>query len=159
MKTTCIAAIPILFSASFCAAQTTTTATAPTIATTVAHQVERLTVLLTLTAAQQTSATTIFTGEQTVLATIQTSLQTAQTALETAVEANSPGAITTAATQIGTLTTQQFEAVGTANATFYAILTADQQTKYKELLASGFLASGFPGGGPGHGPGGPGGPH
>jgi Spy/CpxP family protein refolding chaperone len=155
MKTTCIAVIPILFSASFCAAQTTTTGSAPTIATIVAHQVERLTVLLTLTAAQQTSATTFFTTEQTALAAIQTSLETAQTALETAVEANSPGGITTAATQIGTLTTQQFEAVGTANAAFYAILTADQQTKYKQLLGGGYLNGGFPGGGPGHGPGGP----
>lgn len=128
-------------------AQTSTT-NAPTVAEIVANRVARLTKLLTLTTAQVTQATTIFTAEETALATIQTSLTTAHTALTTAVEANDTSGITTQSTQIGALTTQEVHAEATADAAFYLILTADQQTKYKELLAAGLDAV------PGHGPGG-----
>jgi Spy/CpxP family protein refolding chaperone len=120
---------------------------------TVANRVARLTTLLTLTTAQQTQATTIFTTEETALTPIRTSLDTARTALNAAILKNDSAAIVTEATQIGTLTTQQVEAQAKADASFYALLTTDQQTKYTELKSAGFGGPGGPGG-PGHG-----GPH
>jgi Spy/CpxP family protein refolding chaperone len=125
--------------------------TPPTPAQIVAHQVARLTKLLDLTSTQQASATAIFTTEQTALATLRTSLQTARSGLETAIKANDATTIGTDAAQIGTLTGQEVLAQATAAGAFYAILTADQQSKYDTL--------GPLGGGPGgRGPGGPG-PH
>jgi Spy/CpxP family protein refolding chaperone len=111
-----------------------------------------------LTTAQQTEATTIFTTEQTALSALLTSMQTARTALQTAVQNNDLTGITTQATQIGSLTTQQVEAQGKAGAAFYAILTTDQQTKYGQLQSIGIGGPGGPGGfgGPDGGRGGPG---
>ena len=127
--------------------------TAPTPAQIVANLVQRLTALLTLTTAQQTQATTIYTTEQTALSTLRTSMQTAQTALQTAIKANDLTGINTQATQIGSLTTQQVEAQAKAEATFYAILTTDQQTRYDQLRSAG-IGRGGPGGGfVGRGPG------
>jgi Spy/CpxP family protein refolding chaperone len=129
-----------------------TAPTPPTAAQIVANQVARLTKLLDLTSAQQASATTIFTTEQTALAGIRTSMHTAHTALETAIKSDDTATIGTEAAQIGTLTGQEVLAQATAAGAFYAILTPDQQTKYETL--------GPLGGGPGgfRGPGGPG-PH
>ena len=136
---------------SFLPAQTTgTTHTAPTVAEIVTARVARLTKILTLTAAQESTATTLFTTEVTALQTLDTSLTTARTAITTAVEANSATGIATAATQIGTLTAQQEQVEATADAAFYVSLTADQQTKYKALLSRGLDDFG-----PGPGPGGP----
>jgi Spy/CpxP family protein refolding chaperone len=125
--------------------------TPPTPAQIVAHQVARLTKLLDLNSTQQASATTIFTTEQTALATLRTTLQTARSALQTAIKSDDATTIGTEAAQIGTLTGQEVLAQATASGAFYAILTADQQSKYDTL--------GPLGGGPGgRGPGGPG-PH
>lgn len=137
--------------ASFAAGQPT--GTPPTSAEIVSNRVARLTTLLTLTTAQQTQATTIFTTEVTALAAIKTNLDTARTALNAAVLKNDSAAIVTQATQIGALTTQQVEAQAKADASFYALLTPDQQTKYTELRLTGLGGRGGPGG-PGHG-----GPH
>lgn len=122
----------------------------PSAADRVANQVAHLTSLLSLTSAQQAQATTIFTDQQTATASVITAMKTARTALETAVESNDAATITAQATQIGSLTTQEVESRAKADAAFYAILTADQQTKYKQV------GHGGPGGG---GPGGPRGPH
>lgn len=92
-----------------------------------ANPVTRLTTLLDLTAAQVASATSIFTAAQTTVATVSTNLQTAQTALQTAVQAASASGVSTAAAQIGTLTTQQVLANANADLAFYAILTSTQQ--------------------------------
>jgi Spy/CpxP family protein refolding chaperone len=119
--------------------------------------VARLTKLLDLSASQQTSATTIFTAEQTTLAALRTSMQTARTALESAVKTNDTNAIGTQATQIGTLTGEEVQARAIAAGAFYAILMADQQTKYDTLGPLGG-GPGGPGGFGGPGPGGPG-PH
>jgi Spy/CpxP family protein refolding chaperone len=127
------------------------TPAAPTAAQTVANLVQRLTALLTLTTAQQTQATTIYTTQQTALSALRTGMQTAQTALQTAIKANDLTGILTQATQIGNLTTQQVEAQAKAEAAFYAILTADQQTKYDQLHSVGIGGRGGPGGG-GFGP-------
>ena len=133
---------PLVFS------QTTTTTppTPPTAEQMVANRVARLTKLLDLNTAQQAQATAIFTAEQTALAGLRTSMDAARTALKTAVDANDAGGIDAAATQIGSLTAQQIQGQSKAEAAFFAILTTDQQSKYKEL-----------GPGPGNGPGGRGG--
>jgi Spy/CpxP family protein refolding chaperone len=129
----------------------------PTVADRVAARVARLTKLLTLTTAQATNATSLFTVAETAEDTIRTNLTTAHTALTTAVEANNPAGITAAANQIGTLTANEVQTRSTADAAFYATLTASQQSTWKELQAAGL--NGGPGGrGPG-GHGGPGGPH
>jgi Spy/CpxP family protein refolding chaperone len=124
--------------------------TPPTPAQIVANQVARLTKLLDLTPAQQTSATEYFTTEETALATVRTSLHTAHTAIQADIKSGNKADIVTQATAIGTLTATEVQAQATADAEFYAILTGDQQSKYESLGRGGF-------GGPG-GPGGPG-PH
>lgn len=127
--------------------------TPPTSAQIVANRVLRLTTLLGLTTAQQGQATTIFTAEQTAISGLLSGLQTAHVTLQTAIQNNDATAITTQATLIGNLTTQQVEAGANAEAAFYAILTADQQTKYKQLLSTGFgRMGGFGGPGPQHPP-------
>jgi Spy/CpxP family protein refolding chaperone len=125
------------------------TRTAPTPAQIVANRVARLTTLLTLTTAQQTQATTIFTNEITAISQLQTSMQTVRTALQTAVEKNDVAGITTQASAIGSLTTQEVQSRSTADAAFYAILTADQVAKYEQIEARGPRGFGGPGfGGP-----------
>ena len=134
---------PLLFS------QTTTTTppAPPTPADMIANRVARLTKLLDLTSEQQAQATTIFAAQQTALAGLMTSMDTARKALQTAVNANDAGGIDATAVQIGNLTTQQIQGQSKAEAAFLAILTPDQQSKYKEL-----------GPGPGNGMGGRGAP-
>ena len=125
----------------------------PTPAQMVANRVARLTALLNLTTAQQAQATTIFTTEQTAISGLLASLQTARATLQAAVQNNNTAAITEQATVIGNLTTQQVETSANAEASFYAILTADQQTKYKQLQSTGFGRLGGIGGpGPQHPP-------
>ena len=111
--------------------------TPPTPAQQVANRVARLTALLTLTTAQQGEATTIFTTEQTAIASVSASMKTARTTLQADVEANNTAGISAQAGTIGSLTTQEVEATATANAAFYAILTPDQQTKYKTFEGPG----------------------
>lgn len=155
LKGSLAAAAVLGFAAFVVSAQTTTTPpTPPAPADIASHIVARLTKLLDLNSSQQTEATTIFTTEETTLATLRTSLQNAHTALQTAITGNDSSAIATQATQIGTLTGQQVQAQATASAAFYAILTADQQSKYTTL--GPLLGPGGPGGF--GGPGGPGGP-
>ena len=129
----------------------TTPPAPPSAADMIANQVARLTKLLTLTTAQRAQATTIFTTEQTAMDALRTPMDTARTALDTAVHNNK--GINDAALSIGSLTAQQVYAQATADAAFYAILTADQKTVYDELKAAGL--GGPP---PQPGPGGPGGP-
>lgn len=148
-----IAGFYLLLTASVLFGQTP--GTSPTPAQRIAHQVSRLTTLLSLTSAQQTQATAIWTQEQTALSGVRDSMRAAHTALETAVEANDTASIAAQAAQIGELTGQEVSARATAEAAFYAILTADQQTKFKQLPGG---PGGFGGHGPGRAPGGPGGP-
>ncbi len=129
--------------------------TPPNPAQMVANEVGRLTTLLSLTSAQQTQATAIFTTEQTAISGLRSGMQTARATLQTAIENNDTAGIAAQATQIGTLTTQEVQAHATAQAAFYAILTADQQTKYKQLMSAGPGGlgggpRGFGGPGPGH---------
>lgn len=123
--------------------------TPPTPAEMSARHLSRLTTLLNLTTAQQADATTIFTNSQTVLSPVMANMKTARTALQAAVQKNDVGGIMNAATQIGSLTTQEVEVQAKAEAAFYALLTPDQKTKLNELHSSGFGGRGP--GGPGHG--------
>jgi Spy/CpxP family protein refolding chaperone len=146
-------ACAILATVSLFAQQPGSPLSPPTPAQMVANRVARLTVLLNLTTAQQTQATAVFTTEQNAVSGLLTSLQTAHSTLQTAIQSNDTAAINTQATLIGNLTTQQVEAGANAEAAFYAILTADQQAKYKQLLSTGFgRLGGFGGPGPQHPP-------
>ena len=129
--------------------------TAQTPAQLAARQVSMLTTLLSLTSAQQASATTIFTTEETTLATSRTSLRQDESSLQTAIEANDSATIESDATAIGTLQGQGILARSQAEAAFYMLLTADQQTKYKQLLSHGLIGKGPGGNGAGRPGGGP----
>jgi Spy/CpxP family protein refolding chaperone len=104
--------------------------------------VAHLTALLSLTTAQQAQATTIFTNEQTAVQAIDTELQTAHTSLAAAVKSNTTATIDSLSAQIGVYHGQILSTQSKAQAAFYAILTADQQTKYSAI-------HGGPGGGRG----------
>lgn len=109
-----------------------------------ATQVARLTTLLSLTTAQQAQATTIFTNEQTAITPIETQVQTLRTSLTAAVKSNQTSTIDTVAAQLGAYNGQITAIQSKAQAAFYAILTATQQTQYDSLRGPG-----GPGGGPG----------
>ena len=147
----CRAAIGTLLCASFLFAQHSTTP--PTATQIVATRVARLTTLLNLTTAQQSHATTIFTTAQNTISGLATAQSTARAALQAAVLVNDTNAITTQATQLGSLATQAIEAEAAADAAFYQLLTADQQTTYKTILTQDpqlLLGPGGPGGPGGH---------
>lgn len=118
--------------------------TAPDPATMVANKVAFLKALLTLTDAQVTQTTTIFTNEITQETTLRASIDTARTSLNTAIKSNATSSIDQYAAQIGTLTGQMTAVDAKAEAAFYALLTTDQKTKYDALATAGP-------GGPGHG--------
>lgn len=119
--------------------------TPPDPATMVQRQVQHLTQTLTLNASQQAQATTIFTASQTANQSVMSSLQQAHTSLAAAIKSNDLNSIGTLSAQIGTLTGQMTANTAKANASFYAILTPDQQAKYSPY--AGFGGRGF--GGPG----------
>jgi Spy/CpxP family protein refolding chaperone len=149
MQTRIFASTALLAVTSMLASAQPTAHTPPTPAQIVSNQVARLTKLLDLTSAQQTSATEYFTTEETALATVRTAMQTARTAIQADIKSGNKADIITQATAIGTLTTTEVQARATADAEFFAVLTQDQQTKYETLGRSGF---GGPGGSGGPGP-------
>lgn len=100
-------------------------------------QVARLTTLLSLTSAQQAQATTIFTNEQSAVTPIHTQVQTAHTNLTAAVKGNQSATIDTLATQLGGYEGQIMSIQSKAQAAFYAILTAAQQTQFDSLRGPG----------------------
>lgn len=108
------------------------------------RRISFLTTLLTLTTAQQQQATTIFTNAATAAMPVRTSMKAAREALQTAITSNDTATIDTTATTIGTLTAQLTSIEATANAAFYQILTAAQQTKFTQFESQGH--GGFGGG-------------
>ncbi len=119
----------LLFTATLVCAQPRTP---PDPATQAQREVQFLTKRLTLTAAQQATATTIFTNQFTADAATHASMKTARTALTTAIQTNNSNGIETTANEIGTLTAQLTVSDATAQAAFYAILTPAQQTAYNQ---------------------------
>jgi Spy/CpxP family protein refolding chaperone len=117
-----------------------------------AHEVSFLTQLLSLTSDQQKQVTAILTTAASSGASFHSSMAAAHTALQTAIQTNDPAAIGTASAKIGELTAQQVQAKATADAAIYALLTPDQQTKFKAISShgpGGFGGHGGPMGGPG----------
>jgi Spy/CpxP family protein refolding chaperone len=107
--------------------------TPPTPANMAAHQVQRYTTLLSLTPAQVEQATTILTAEATARQNSRATDRTAHQALEAAIKANDTATIQSTSTALGQMEGEHMAAHSLARAQFYAILTADQKTKYSEL--------------------------
>lgn len=99
--------------------------------------VDRLATLLSLTDAQKTKATTIFTDVQTASQSIRASLQTAHQSLADAIKKNDTGSIDSLAMTIGNATGQLTAIQAKSDAAFYAILTADQKAKYDSMPRGG----------------------
>jgi Spy/CpxP family protein refolding chaperone len=126
-------------------AQTPPSHTPPSPATMAQHQVQRYTTLLSLTPAQVEQATTFFTTEATAHQNSRAGERTAHQALEAAIKANDTATIQSTATTLGQMEGEMLAAHALARAQFYAILTADQKTKFGELEQEHMM------GGPGFG--------
>lgn len=127
-------------------AQTPPTHTPPSPATIAQHEVQKYTTLLTLTSAQVEQATTIFTAEATARENARTNERTAHQALEAAIKANDTATIQSTSTSLGQMNGEAMASHASAQAQFYAILTADQKTKLDQLQQAHVM------GGPMHGP-------
>jgi hypothetical protein len=110
------------------------------------HQVQRYTTLLSLNSAQVEQATAFFTAEATAHSNARASERAAHQALEAAIKANDKETIQSTATTLGQMSGEMLAAHALARAQFYAILNADQKTKFSELEEEHLM------GGPGHGP-------
>src|SRR5215831_14544584 len=97
--------------------------TPPDPATMIQMRVSMLTSQLSLTDAQKTSATTIFTDAYTASQSIQSSLRTNRQSLSDAVKKNDTATIDQLSVTTGTLTGQLTAIQTKADAAFYAILT------------------------------------
>ena len=109
------------------------------------HEVQRYTTLLSLTPAQVEQATTIFTTEATARQNSRASEHAAHQAMEAAIKSNDTATIQSTATTMGQTMGEAMAAHALAQAQFYAILTADQKTKFSELEQEHIM------GGRGHG--------
>lgn len=123
--------------------------TPPDPATMVQNRITRLTSQLTLTTAQVSQATTIFTNALTATTPLQTTLDSDRQSLLAAVKNNATSVIDQLSSAIGTLNGEILAIQSKADAAFYAILTSDQQTKLAQTR--GLIGPG----GFGPGPGGP----
>ncbi len=124
----------------------TTPHTPPSPAVMAQHQVQRYTTLLTLNGAQVEQATTIFTTEATTQMNSRASERAAHQAMEAAIKANDTATIQSTAATLGQMSGEMIAAHALARAQFYALLTADQKTKFSQLEEEHMM------GGPGHGP-------
>jgi hypothetical protein len=113
----------------------------------VTREVTVLTSLLTLTTAQATQATTIFTNELNSIITLDATIVTAQTALATAVKANDITGINSQSAAIGTAQGQILALEAKADAAFYLLLTSAQQTTLNTIDSDFFSDLHLPGGG------------
>lgn len=94
-------------------------------------RVNRLTRRLGLTDAQKIQATKIFTDVHAASQPVVTSLRQNQASLRDAIKKNDLGAIDQLSSTIGGLQGQLTSIHAKAEAAFYAILTPDQQSKYR----------------------------
>lgn len=110
------------------------------------RRLEFLAGYLLLTDAQKTQAQAIFDAAEGAATTAAGAMTSAQTALRTAIKANAADAeLDRLAAAIGVIQGQVAAIHAKAEAKFYALLTAEQKTKY-DALGQG---SGGPGGGRG----------
>jgi periplasmic protein CpxP/Spy len=119
--------------------------TPPSPAVMAQHELQRYTTLLSLTQAQVDQATPFFTTEATTRQNSWATEKTAHQALEAAIKANDAVTIQSTAATLGQIQGEILAAHATAQAQFYAILTADQKTKFAELEKQHMV------GGPGRG--------
>jgi hypothetical protein len=117
-------------------------------ATSIDRRIAFLKALLTLTDAQVTQATTIYTNAAATITPLQTSLQTARESLTAAVKSNAVTTIDQLAAQIGMASGQILAAQSKADAAFYALLTATQKTTFDAVGTHGPRGGGP--GGPDH---------
>lgn len=97
-----------------------------------------LTGYLSLTDAQRTQATTIFTAADTARQTVNGQLTAARTALNAAIKTNPTDAqVDQLAAAVGAAEGQLAAIQVKAQAKFYALLTPEQKTRYDQLLANG----------------------
>jgi Spy/CpxP family protein refolding chaperone len=137
--------IAVLGLTSMAQAQTAPPAhTPPSPAMMAQHEVQRYSTLLTLNANQVEQATTLFTAEATSRQNQMATQRTAHQTLENAIKANDTATIQSTAASLGQMEGEMVLAHATARAQFYAILTADQKTKFGELEKEHMM-----GGGPG----------
>jgi len=139
----------VLMNSAFATFLATAQPTPPTAAEQAQRRVDQLTRVLTLSAAQQQQALTIFTNAATAEAGLRDSMKTARDAVSAAVKVNDIGMIERSATTIGTLTAQQVSIQSKADAALYLILTPDQQAKMPEVRGPGGPGFGPPPGGRG----------
>jgi Spy/CpxP family protein refolding chaperone len=92
-------------------------------------RVSMLATHLSLTDAQKTQATKIFTDAQTASQTARDDMKAAHDSMADAVKSNNSAAIDQLARDIGAATTQLTSIESKAQAAFYAILTAEQKAK------------------------------
>jgi Spy/CpxP family protein refolding chaperone len=114
-------------------AQASRDGTLPDPQTMALRRVDRLARELSMTDAQKTNATTIFTDAYTASQSIRSDFQSNRQALSEAVKKNDTTAIDSLSIVSGTLDGQMIAVDSRAEAAFYAILTADQQAKYDSL--------------------------
>jgi Spy/CpxP family protein refolding chaperone len=125
--------------------------TPPTAAEMLDRRIQMLTTLLTLDAAQQAQAKTIFSDENTAAAALRTKLETAQDALQAAVKGSaSDSQLDQLAAAIGTLQGQSLAVHSKAQSKFRSILNSAQKEKLDATRGGmgGHGFGGFGGGGP-----------
>jgi hypothetical protein len=111
------------------------------------HQVQRYSTLLSLNSSQVEQATAIFAAEATTHSGTWASEKAAHQALEAAIKANDKETIQSTATKLGQMSGEMMASHALAQAQFYALLDADQKTKFAELEKEHMMF-----GGPGRGP-------
>lgn len=102
------------------------------------NRVNFLTGYLSLTDAQKTQATTIFDAARAASETARGQLTSARDALTAGIKAGQTDAqLDQLAAAVGTIEGQLTAIQAKAQAKFYALLTAEQKTKYDQLLSHG----------------------
>ncbi|MGA8273644.1 MAG: Spy/CpxP family protein refolding chaperone [Candidatus Sulfotelmatobacter sp.] len=114
------------------------------------HQVKKLTILLSLTSAQQRQAATIYTNAATAEQTALAGEKEERASLRNAIKSNDTASIDQVASTMAQSMAQSTAIKAKADAAFYQILNAEQQTKLSDLESEHM--------GPLDGPGGPGRP-
>jgi Spy/CpxP family protein refolding chaperone len=113
------------------------------------RQVKTLTTLLSLTSAQQQQALTIYTNAASAQQTAMDSDKESRESLRTAIKNNDSATIDQVASTMAQTHAQITSIKAKADAAFYQILTADQQTKLSDLESQHIGVFGEPGpGGP-----------
>jgi hypothetical protein len=92
-----------------------------------------LTTLLGLNSTQQQQATAIFAAAVSARAGIRTNMKAARQGLTAAIRNNDSAGIGQLSATLGSLTGQHTAAGATANAAFYQLLSADQQSKLTQI--------------------------